>query len=200
MFWKCTWDSNDWRSALVNRLWIITLREKREISWPPDLSFPSKGLTDCQIAATVASCNSPLFERLKAFSQDPTAVSGARAHARTHTHTELKLIIHIFHISATRFVCMNGLTTNKHQPAGLYICLFVCLLEAASLVGWFVGWLHGWLVCFVLSFIGWLTWFVLSLTGSLVCSLVCSFPSWFIGCWTIWLTRIAKRVLLYKVQ
>jgi len=51
--------------------------------------FPSKGLTDCHTAATIASSNSPLFERLKAFSLDPTAVSArARTHARTHTHTE----------------------------------------------------------------------------------------------------------------
>jgi hypothetical protein len=64
------------------------------------------------------------------------------------------------------------------------------------MVDWFVsffrslvGWLHGWL-----------TWSVFSLTGWLAGSFVCSFASWLIGCWTIWLTRTAKRVLLYQVQ
>ena len=157
-FWKCTWDSNDWRWALVNIVCIFTLRERREISWPPDIRFPSEGLTDCQMASTIASSNSPLFERLKAFSQDPTAVSvcarnHARTHTHTHTHTELKFITHI---SATRFVCMNGLTIDRHQVVRLYflfVCLSICLFVCWELLRCLVGSLNSCMVDWFASFV-----------------------------------------------
>jgi hypothetical protein len=87
----------------------------------------------------------------------PQPLAYARTHARTHAHIVLKFITHIFHISATRFVCVNGLTTNKHQP--LYdsaFCLFVCW----ELLRWLGGSLDGcmvdWFASFFRSLVDWL--------------------------------------------
>jgi hypothetical protein len=48
---------------------------------------------------------------------------------------------------------MNGLTTNKHQPASLYF-LFVCV--GSSFAVWLARWTVAWLIGLLRSFVHWL--------------------------------------------
>ena len=162
----------------------ITWKAGNVLATWPKFSFQR---TDCHTAATIASSNSPLFERLKAFSQDPTAVS-VYVCARTHTH---RVKIHNSHFSHISYAFLMYEWLNYQQNINLHVftfCLFVCLFVGSCFAGWLVRWMVAWLTGLLRSFIHWLVgctvdWlgsFFLWLVGCLVRSFVRSLVGWLV--------------------